>query len=36
VMASMAAAGIVIALAFPRGSVEHHAHDEVKTVNSSD
>ena len=36
VMAGMAVIGVVVALIFPKGSVEHHAHDEVKTVNSTD
>jgi EmrB/QacA subfamily drug resistance transporter len=31
VMAGMAVIGVVVALLFPKGSVEHHAHDEVKT-----
>ena len=36
VMTGMAVIGIFVALLFPRGSVEYHAHDEVKTVPSDD
>jgi Na+/melibiose symporter-like transporter len=36
VMAGMALVGLVVALVFPKGSVEHHAHHEVKTINSTD
>jgi hypothetical protein len=35
VVAGMAAIGIFVALIFPKGSVEQHAHEEVRTVNPS-